>query len=395
MRRRPLWPFEASDVPVDPAFRFGRLPNGMRYVIRQNATPKGTALVRMEVSAGSLDESDERARLRAFRRAHGLQRLDPRARGRDDPPARARGPGLRRRHQCLDQLRPHDLQARPAAQRPALLDTALMLMRETASELTLRARGRRARARRGAGRDARPQFLAAAQHRGPDGLLPSRRALCPAAADRHRPRRSTPPRSQASRAFWQREYVPENTTLIVVGDFDARDRSRRRSRRASPTGGTAPADRSPTPARSTSRAQGRHRHLHRSGAVRAGHRLAPRPLARRARHPRPAAREPAAPGRLRRDQPPASSVSRASPTRRSAAPASAPATCSKSGRTTNLIVDTLDGKWRRGLDRRGARIPPRARLRLHRGGSRRAGRQHPHRPARTPPRRPTPAATAR
>jgi zinc protease len=58
-REQPAWGFEQSDVPVDPAFRFGRLDNGMRYVIRQNATPKGTALVRMEVAAGSLDESEQ------------------------------------------------------------------------------------------------------------------------------------------------------------------------------------------------------------------------------------------------------------------------------------------------------------------------------------------------
>ena len=57
-REKPVWAFDASDIPVDPAYRFGRLDNGMRYVIRQNATPKGTALVRMEIAAGSLDEKE-------------------------------------------------------------------------------------------------------------------------------------------------------------------------------------------------------------------------------------------------------------------------------------------------------------------------------------------------
>ena len=58
---KPDWAFQASDLPVDPAFRFGKLPNGMRYIIRQNQRPEGTALVRMEIEAGSLDESaDER-----------------------------------------------------------------------------------------------------------------------------------------------------------------------------------------------------------------------------------------------------------------------------------------------------------------------------------------------
>ena len=29
-RAEPVWPFLASDLPADPAFRYGRLANGMR-----------------------------------------------------------------------------------------------------------------------------------------------------------------------------------------------------------------------------------------------------------------------------------------------------------------------------------------------------------------------------
>ena len=56
--QKPDWAFLASDLPVDPAFRFGKLDNGLRYIIRQNATPVGTAQVRMDIDAGSLDETD-------------------------------------------------------------------------------------------------------------------------------------------------------------------------------------------------------------------------------------------------------------------------------------------------------------------------------------------------
>ena len=59
--------------------------------------------------------------------------------------------------------------------------------------------------------------------------------------------------------------------------------------------------------------------------------------------------ERAAPDRLRHRQPPARSGWRGRTIRRSAAPGSAPATCSTSARTTNLVVDTVDGEWRRGL----------------------------------------------
>ena len=37
------WAQAASDIPADPAVRFGQLPNGMRYALMHNATPPGQA----------------------------------------------------------------------------------------------------------------------------------------------------------------------------------------------------------------------------------------------------------------------------------------------------------------------------------------------------------------
>ena len=73
-REKPVWAFQASDVPVDPDFRFGQLQNGMRFAIRQNATPKGTALVRMEVAAGSLDEGDSETALELLDKSLALRK---------------------------------------------------------------------------------------------------------------------------------------------------------------------------------------------------------------------------------------------------------------------------------------------------------------------------------
>ena len=56
-RQRPVWGFLESDIAPEPEYRFNRLPSGLRYVIRRNANPKGTAMVRMEIAAGSLDEA--------------------------------------------------------------------------------------------------------------------------------------------------------------------------------------------------------------------------------------------------------------------------------------------------------------------------------------------------
>jgi len=55
------WTDLPSDLHPDPAVRSGQLPNGLRYVIRPNAEPKGRVSLRLLVSAGSLHEDgDER-----------------------------------------------------------------------------------------------------------------------------------------------------------------------------------------------------------------------------------------------------------------------------------------------------------------------------------------------
>jgi zinc protease len=60
------WPQAGSDVPADPAVRFGQLPNGMRYAIRRNATPPGQTSLRLRIDAGSLHEADDQRGLAHF-----------------------------------------------------------------------------------------------------------------------------------------------------------------------------------------------------------------------------------------------------------------------------------------------------------------------------------------
>ena len=60
------WAQAASDIPADPAIRFGQLPNGMRYALMHNATPPGQASVRLRIAAGSLMERDDQQGLAHF-----------------------------------------------------------------------------------------------------------------------------------------------------------------------------------------------------------------------------------------------------------------------------------------------------------------------------------------
>lgn len=52
------WFYRGSDIPRDPAWRFGTLPNGLRYAVRRNALPTGQVSIRVRIDAGSMHEAD-------------------------------------------------------------------------------------------------------------------------------------------------------------------------------------------------------------------------------------------------------------------------------------------------------------------------------------------------
>ena len=216
---KPTWAFQQSDLPPDPAYRYGQLPNGMRFIIRRNATPAGTAQVRMDIATGSLDERETE---RGF--AHFVEHMAFNGSTRVPEGEMVKllernglsfGADTNAQTSFEQTLYMLDLPRNDAK----LLDTALMLMREIASELTfdpqavVRERGVvLSELRDGQGwsrtnlEDQLAFFYPAATYprRLPIGTVETLNA---ATAD-------------ALKAFWAREYVPSKTTLIVVGDFD-------------------------------------------------------------------------------------------------------------------------------------------------------------------------------
>jgi zinc protease len=52
------WLYKGSDIAPDPAWRFGTLPNGLRYAVRKNGVPPGQVSVRVAMDVGSLYERD-------------------------------------------------------------------------------------------------------------------------------------------------------------------------------------------------------------------------------------------------------------------------------------------------------------------------------------------------
>ncbi|MFC3173399.1 M16 family metallopeptidase [Novosphingobium bradum] len=217
---RPVWAMERSDIAIDPAFRTGQLANGLRFIVRSNATPRGTVLVRMEIAAGSLDETEAERGYAHFvehMAFNGSTRVPEgemvRLLERQGLAFGADTNAQTNFHYTLYTL---DL---PRAD-PALLDTAMMLMRETASELTMApaAVGRERGVVLSEMRDRNTFALRAA--------IDEMRFLNPGARYAERLPIGTTETlnaatAEALRAFWRRTYVPAKTTVVVIGDLPA------------------------------------------------------------------------------------------------------------------------------------------------------------------------------
>ncbi len=57
---------ETSDLPADPAVRWGRLDNGLRYALLHNQEPKGRVSARLAIQVGSLYENEDQRGLAHF-----------------------------------------------------------------------------------------------------------------------------------------------------------------------------------------------------------------------------------------------------------------------------------------------------------------------------------------
>jgi zinc protease len=217
--RKPEWPQIKSDVAADPRARFGVLPNGMRYVIMQNATPPGQASFRLRFDAGSRDETEAQQGL-----AHFLEHMA--FNGSKSIPEGEMVKILERHGLAFGADTNASTDFDETVYKLDLpktdddtVDTSLMILRETASELLI-------------AQDAvdRERGIVLSEERTRDSpayriykdridfLLKGQRA----------PERfpigkvdvlKTAPASQI-RAFYEKYYRPDRATLVVVGDFD-------------------------------------------------------------------------------------------------------------------------------------------------------------------------------
>lgn len=214
-----VWGFENSDIAPEPAFRFGRLENGMRYVVRANATPKGTAIVRMEVSAASLDEAEHERGYAHFVEHMAFNGSTNVPEGEMIRLLEREGLAFGADTNASTSFSETNYRLDLPRNDPRLLDLALMLMRETASELTFspaaveRERGVVLAEMRDRNTYALRNLEDSIAFHYPGSLYSARLPIGTAEALQNAT-------AESLRAFWQREYVPGHTTIVVIGDFD-------------------------------------------------------------------------------------------------------------------------------------------------------------------------------
>lgn len=213
------WNFAASDVPVDPNIIFGVLPNGMKYALLKNSTPKESVVLRMRFAVGSFAEADDQRGL-----AHFLEHMA--FNGSTNVPEGEMIKLLERKglafgadtnastgfDQTIYQL---DL---PGAS-DDLIDTGLMLMRETGGNLTIdpaavdRERGIILSERR-----ARDTYQLRSLVDQLDFQMKGMKVASRIPVGTEEVIRTAP--AARLRDLYDRYYRPERATLVMVGDFD-------------------------------------------------------------------------------------------------------------------------------------------------------------------------------
>lgn len=213
------WPWQESDLTPDPDVRFGRLPNGMRYAIRRNTTPSQTASFRLRFDAGSLMENEEQQGLAHFLEHMAFNGSTNVPEGEMVRLLQRHGLSFGAHTNAFTTFDQTVYQLDAPNTDTGTIDTAFMLMRELASNLTIspaavdRERGvvlSEERARNTPDYRANQAELNALYpearftHRMPIGLTD---VLHNAPAQR-------------IRDFYESYYRPERAFFVIAGDFD-------------------------------------------------------------------------------------------------------------------------------------------------------------------------------
>jgi zinc protease len=213
------WPQAVSDLRADPEIRFGVLPNGMRYAIKRQSIPAGQAALRLWVGSGALQESDAQQGLAHFLEHMAFEGSRAVKEGEMikilERLGLAFGPDTNASTGFDQTVYKLDLPRADAE----TVDTSLMLLRETASELTI--------AQSAVDRE-RGVILSEERARDTPGYRIVKQRLAFLLAGKRLPTRMPIGQVDVLRAapasqiadYYRHQYRPERTVLVAVGDFD-------------------------------------------------------------------------------------------------------------------------------------------------------------------------------
>ncbi|MGN3973508.1 M16 family metallopeptidase [Tsuneonella sp. SYSU-LHT278] len=215
------WIYRGSDVPRDPEWFFGEMPNGLRYAVRKNGVPPEQVSIRVRIDAGSIHEQDHE---QGF--AHLLEHMTFReskylANGAAIPTFQRLGAtfGSDTNAETTPTQTVYKLDVPEA--NPGKLNEVFKLLSGMIREPTLSARGlsedlpivlaekrEQAAAAKRVAEESRKTIFAGQRlaNRLPIGTEETLKAATP----------------QTVRAFHDRWYRPENTVIVVAGDADPR-----------------------------------------------------------------------------------------------------------------------------------------------------------------------------
>ena len=213
------WGHKSPDLKPDAAIRYGVMENGIKYALRRNVKPEQAIAVRMQIATGSLAEADNERGLAHFLEHMAFNGSKNIAEGEMTKILERKGLAFGADTNASTGFEKTTYKLNLPQNDEDMIDTALFIMRETASELTIsdeaveRERGvvlSEKQTRNSAGLRRIENLIQFALPETPYGQrLPigTEEVLKTAPAAR-------------LKDFYRRYYRPEYTIMVISGDFD-------------------------------------------------------------------------------------------------------------------------------------------------------------------------------
>ncbi len=213
------WGHVSPDIKDDKSILYGVLPNGMKYALQRNETPKGSAAVRMHMNVGSIAEAENERGLAHFLEHMAFNGSKNVPEGEMVKILERQGLSFGADTNAYTSFDETVYQLDLPKTDDASVDTAMMLMREIGSNLTIapaavdRERGVVLSEKQFRNSPQLRQYENIFQFSLPDTPFGKRFPIGTEEVLKTAP-------AARVKDFYQRYYRPENATLVLVGDFD-------------------------------------------------------------------------------------------------------------------------------------------------------------------------------